>query len=144
MKILFLDVDGVLNSENTFRKHPNAHFPIDPYMVLLLDRIVHATGCRVVLSSSWRHHAESVEHIKKHICPILDITPTLNGVRGEEIREWMMRWQDGFHPEYEIITKFAIVDDDSDFLPGQPLFKTSWKEGLTDEIAQKIISHLNS
>jgi len=74
MKILFLDIDGVCNSQETFRKEPNQHFPIDPYMAFLVGKIQLDTDCKVVLSSSWRHHKESVEQLSKRLVPIHDIT----------------------------------------------------------------------
>ena len=144
MKVLFLDVDGVLNSEETFTKDPHAHFPIDAYMAFLVGRIEMNTCCKVVLSSSWRHHGESVEHIKKRVVPIFDITvsrPVVGGAemkeRGYEIQEWLDR-----HPE---VTHYAILDDDSDMLEEQlpNFFKTEWKTGLTTDIAEKVIQHLN-
>lgn len=58
MKFLFLDVDGVMNSEETLKKPNMTRDPqggvvgIDPYLALLVNRIIHATGCKVVLSSS--------------------------------------------------------------------------------------------
>lgn len=39
--------------------------------------------------------------------------------------------------------RYAILDDSSDFLWGQHLFRTTWAEGLTDEIADQVIAHLN-
>jgi len=65
VKILFLDIDGVCNSKDTFTKEPNAHFPIDNYMAFLVGKIQLDTGCEIVLSSSWRHHKESVEFLEK-------------------------------------------------------------------------------
>lgn len=144
MKVLFLDIDGVCNSAETFKKDPNAYFPIDPYMAFLVGRIEMNTCCKVVLSSAWRHHPESVEHVKKRIVPIFDLTksiPIAGGAemceRGKEIKEWLDR-----HPE---VTHYAILDDSSDMLPEQEpnFFKTNWQEGLTTEIAQNVITHLN-
>jgi HAD domain in Swiss Army Knife RNA repair proteins len=139
MKVLFLDIDGVLNSEETFRKRPEAYFPYDPYMVMLLHRIIEATGCQVVLSSSWRHHEPSKEFIRKTVCEFLSITPTLNTIRGEEIKAWLESDTATLPP----IERYAILDDDDDFLPDQPLFQTSWKIGLTEEITKNVIAHLN-
>ncbi len=69
MRILFLDVDGVLNSADWMRRRPKrptgledvAETPIDheirsidPDAVAALDAIVAQSGARVVVSSSWR------------------------------------------------------------------------------------------
>jgi hypothetical protein len=45
------------------------------------------------------------------------------------------------HPE---VTRYAIVDDNSDFHAFQPLFQTLWQIGITDEIANQITDYLNS
>ena len=39
---------------------------------------------------------------------------------------------------------YAILDDDADFLPHQWLFKTNFNDGITEEIAQAVIDHLNA
>jgi len=46
-KVLFLDMDGVVNKKGTFQKYPNAEFPIDPYCAFLVGKIqleMHNTG----------------------------------------------------------------------------------------------------
>ena len=50
LKVIFLDVDGVLNSKqdgNSIKLRTDSHFR-------LLQEIVKATGAKIVLSSSWR------------------------------------------------------------------------------------------
>lgn len=135
-KVLFLDVDGVLNSLNT--TNFSELYPIDPYKAFLVGRIQLQTGCEVVLSSSWRNHPEGIENVSKRVVRVLDKTPWLDGCRGDEIHAWLEQ-----HPEVE---KYAILDDDSDMLVYQApnFFKTTFEEGLTDEIAQAVIEHLNS
>lgn len=143
MKVLFLDIDGVCNCQDTFTKDPKAYFPLDAYMCFLVGRIEMSTCCKVVLSSSWRHSEESVEHIKKRIVPIFDKTPR-NPIdktkRGYEIQAWLDN-----HPE---VTRYAILDDDDDDMLEEQMpnfFKTSFTgEGLTTEIAEKVIKHLNA
>ncbi len=137
MKILFLDVDGVLNSAKS-SAHNNEVFALDPYMCLLVARICEQTGAEIVLSSSWRLSDESSEVIKQRVFPVfIDKTPDLHGStdRGCEIQAWM-----DVHPE---VTRYAILDDNPDFHPDQPLFKTDWEVGLTDEIAAQVVAHLN-
>ncbi len=142
MKILFLDVDGVVNCVTTAQRHRGA-IGIDPYMALLVDRIIQATKCEVVLSSTWRLWENSRKEVEQQVCKFIDVTksmPLIGGSemheRGKEIAEWLSR-----HPEVE---KYAILDDSTDFMPDQPLFKTSWSTGLTQEIANEVIAHLNS
>lgn len=146
MKILFLDIDGVVNSAVTAQRHRGV-IGIDPYMALLVGRIVEATGCKIVLSSTWRLFEESRKEVTKQVMPFIDVTPhmpIMGGAemceRGHEIKEWMESFQD----EGCLIERYAILDDNSDMLPEQMpnFFKTSWQEGLTEEIANKVIEHL--
>ena len=148
MKILFLDIDGVCNSAETFKAMGKQRFPLDPYMVFLVGKIQLDTDCKVVLSSAWRHHPESVEHINKYVVPIYDKTESCSsGIRGAEIHQWLNKNVEGFSSTGYKDDRFriAILDDDSDMLLWQKdcFFKTSWQKGLTKEIADKIINHLN-
>lgn len=136
-KILFLDVDGVINSrDSTIFK--GSLWPLDPYKAFLVGKIKLETNCDVVLSSSWRHHPDGVREVERRVVPIVDITPTLKNTsfRGDEVRSWLSK-----HPEVE---KYAVLDDDSDFYNDQPLFKTTFDSGLNDDIANNVISYLNS
>lgn len=134
MKVLFLDVDGVLNSRNTTNFHEL--YPIDSYMAFLIGRIQLQTGCEVVLSSSWRNHPEGVQNVSKRVVELLDKTPYLDGIRGDEVQAWLDK-----HPE---VDKYAILDDDMDFYVYQApnFFRTTFQDGLTDEIANAVIEHL--
>jgi len=144
MKILFLDIDGVVNNSDTSFKHNL--WPLDRYCAFLVGKIQLDTDCKVVLSSSWRHHPDGVKEVSDRIVPVLDITPNNTepggGIdfsrRGKEIKEWL-----DAHPE---VTRYAIVDDENDMLPEQQknFFKTDFNNGgLTDEIAARVIEHLN-
>lgn len=138
MKILFLDVDGVMNCQGTFTKDPNATFPIDQYMAFLVGKIVLETGCKVVLSSSWKHHKDSIDYIHRRIVNIYDTTPDVGSVRGDEIKAWLD------NSKYKV-DRYAILDDNSDMLPEQMpnFFKTQWLVGITEDIASAVITHLN-
>lgn len=139
IKVLFLDIDGVVNCKETFRTGGGA-FPLDPYMAFLVGKIQLDTECKVVLSSSWRHHEESVEIIKQRVVDLLDITPTLSSMRGDEVNLWFTSEKHGAKYEVE---RYAILDDDSDFYDDQPLFQTNWEIGLTEEIAKQVTDYLN-
>jgi len=164
MKYLFLDVDGVLNSARFFATQKLARDlrprDFDPYKVLLVHRICEATGARVVVSSSWRLGAESLERVKEVVGDLyLDKTPRHANYddRHAEIREWLES-----HPEYctsnpsscppfraaclGMHHRYAILDDDlvASHGHGVSFFKTEWYgDGLTDEIADAVIAHLN-
>lgn len=147
MKVLFLDIDGVVNCVTTAQRHRGA-IGIDPYMALLVDRIIQATGCRVVLSSTWRLFKESREEVRKQVCGFIDETPNLQGQdgvwgvvgRGHEIKAWLDKNKE------LVIDRYAILDDNTDMLEEQMpnFFNTLWSTGLTQEIANEVIAHLNS
>lgn len=137
MKVLFLDIDGVVNSRAT-TSFKNKLYPVDPHMAFMVGKIQLDTDCQVVLSSSWRHHPDGVAAVEKSIVKIYDKTPMLNaGVRGHEIQAWLDK-----HPEVE---RYAILDDDSDMLPEQlpNFFKTTFQNGLLESIAKEVTEHLN-
>lgn len=66
MKIIFLDIDGVLNSEKFYEKRHRCYekgipfavnWPfsdIDPDSVDILNKVIKATNARIVMSSTWR------------------------------------------------------------------------------------------
>ena len=57
MKIIFLDIDGVLNSRVYDRKRNwNEQTDIDETRLPLVKKIVDGTGAKIVLSSTWREH----------------------------------------------------------------------------------------
>lgn len=138
-KILFLDIDGVVNSVNNFNPKNTTMYPLDRYCAFLVGRIQLQTGCKVVLSSSWRHNPEAVQEVSTNVVELFDITGDEGKYRGDEVQAWLDRHQE--------VTKYAILDDDMDFYVYQApnFFKTRFmEEGLTDEIAEAVIKHLNS
>ena len=142
MKVIFLDIDGVLNSQETIYRCRGV-IGIDPYLVSIFNRIIFATDAEIVLSSSWRYHEDLCKEITQKVMPFMDKTPRMPirggseaKERGKEVNAWLKE-----HPE---VTKYAILDDDSDFFDDQPLFKTTWAKGITEEVAKAVIRHLNS
>lgn len=138
MKVLFLDVDGVLNKEGTkatvetiFGRFTG----LDQSLVnKLLIWLKEHEDVKVVLSSSWRldgrfDHAFT-NKLKEAGVTWIDETPNC-GHRGEDIYQWYMD-----HPE---VTHFAILDDTSDVHPvGKALVQTSAKTGLRDKDLKKL------
>lgn len=119
MKVLFLDIDGVLNSSRTavaFRGYPHDlttdHVAmLDPVGLNLIRGLCAIGGVSVVVSSAWRttHHWDAIGRALD--LPTMDRTPSLLGCRGDEIADWLKR-----HPDVEC---WAIIDDDADMLPDQ-------------------------
>ena len=136
MKVLFLDIDGVVNCEST-RVHFMGFIGIDPRRAAYVRHIVAATGCEIVLSSTWRYHEQDREEVRRKICDFLDVTPSVAWSRGGQIAAWLAD-----HPE---VTRYAILDDDTDILPSQQTnwFQTFWKTGLTQQVVDSVILHLS-
>ena len=151
-KILFLDIDGVLNSVNfTIRlESPWNRRDMDPETVKHLQRIVDETGCGIVISSTWRMLYDLGELKNMLIaagmisCPVFDVTPRLGHsgrIRGEEIEKWFH--QNDFLGFDANVTKYVCLDDDSDFIGYQPLVMVDNLIGLTSNHADKCIEILN-
>jgi hypothetical protein len=122
VKILFLDIDGVLNCHRTalaFGGYPfcakRQRNMFDEAAVTIIRGIVNRAGASIVLSSSWRLNSDWQEIGPAFDLPIIDRTPSLPGNRGTEIAAWLEK-----HPE---VDGYVIVDDDSDMLDEQlPFF----------------------
>lgn len=168
MKLLFLDMDGVLNSHAYMTKraeergkHPGdeetgedwRHWArwvsmIDPEAALRLKRILEATGAFIVISSSWRH-AHDYMMMRKILARagvmplgeppvVVGQTDILSDRRHKEIRLWLKS-----HPP---VDGFVILDDGSDAGEGfeDHFVKTDLCVGLTDEDAARAIAILGA
>lgn len=102
MKIIFLDIDGVLNSVRYDRQRTVNQGNIDETRLQLIKALVDETKALIVLSSSWRKHWEKDitqcdaigrainEVFAKYQLDIYDKTECLpNNDRAEEIRKWL-------------------------------------------------------
>lgn len=136
MRVLFLDIDGVLNSTRTCVALGDFPHDVTPKGLALFDQVAlkliralcHVGDIQIVLSSSWRIIHDYQELAVKLDLPIIDHTPNRwdpGQVRGHEIQAWLDE-----HPEVE---KYVIVDDDSDMLEEQKasFVKTFHEDGLT-------------
>ena len=152
-RLIFLDVDGVLNSEIFFTtaSEEARKTMIDENAVKLLNQL---EGSSVVISSSWGEDAIKplLEHGLK--LPIIGCTTHLHhkfewACRGNEIEEWLLEKYKGlgtkYGNEYDCDKySYVIFDDDSDMLLGQEghFIRTNRTCGLTQEDidkAQKIL-----
>jgi len=119
MKVIFLDIDGVINLIPQGRDEFGSLF--HPHLVENLKRLVEATGAKIVISSTWRLSGLSImkEMWNKRELPgdVIDITSSLMQqrnttlCRGEEIELWL-----NDHPE---VTNYVILDDDTDMNENQ-------------------------
>ena len=163
MKIIFLDLDGVLNHENFYVERTTRslreewhHRYFSPESVGLLNSITDKTGAKIVFSSTHRFHFKTFEELQEGFKlagvsgELIGITPKLffsdindSVPRGSEIDTWINYNIDLYEDRGKL--RYAILDDDSDMLFKQrySFFQTEYKDGLTKEIANKVIKHLN-
>jgi hypothetical protein len=135
MKVIFLDIDGVLNCNSTPnpRKFP---FMVDPVLLKRLQRLMELTDAAVVLSSSWRFDPAGIFSAKHYRIPFIDTIPDLpDQPRCEEILAWLRT-----HPKVE---RYIVLDDEDDELDPLPLFQPSKSTGLTNEIVEAAADYLN-
>lgn len=139
IKIIFLDIDGVLNGYGPaqvrtwqffqkiglgrwYKKHRRDPFGVHPEKVRRLAGLIRKTGARIVMSSSWRHgywqrdygklsSREKQLHdlFEKSGIEVMDITPARNDGRDMEIKEWLL-----LHAGQ--VENWIILDDESAIL----------------------------
>lgn len=147
MKVLFLDIDGVLclyarGVKNWGQSAEDDAF--DSGCCRRLKEIVDATGCKLVLSSSWRLEKQDIYTLLRQLAPygitrddFLGKTP-LGQKRGDEIMTYLQR-----HPE---VDTFLAVDDE-DFadncFPADKLLRTRQESGITPAIRDRAVRILN-
>jgi len=118
MKVIFLDIDGVLNSSVYDRQRTPKDGNIDKTRLVLVRELIEKTGAKIVLSSSWREHwkknpdecddigKELISEFASEGLEIYDKTPKVGYLeRSEEIRMWLKE-----NPDVE---GFVIFDDNS-------------------------------
>ena len=130
MKVIFLDIDGVLNCHKTPnpRKFP---YVIDDGLLARFRQLIERTGASVVLSSTWRYDPAGIFSAKHSGVPFIDITPDMpDQPRCREILTWIRN-----HPE---VTRYAVIDDEDDELDGLPFFQPSSRTGLTEKIVAAV------
>lgn len=134
LRVLFLDIDGVINSTRTAVVHFGYPHDLtkmerfDHVSLALIRRLCEVGGLSVVLSSTWRKSFHYHDVANALDLPIIGATDTNGLVRGEEIARYLELHQDSIDPD-----NYAIVDDDSDMLDCQlPRFvQTDGNEGLS-------------
>ena len=136
MKIVMLDIDGVLNSVRSViarskgRDRPTnithktfEERSLDVVAVNLLRRLCESTDAKIVISSTWRQGRTKEDFVNIfayygwHDFPIIGATPKLNTIRGNEIANWISSYTE--LNQSDPIEQYVILDDDSDMLPEQ-------------------------
>lgn len=139
MKVIFLDFDGVLNTE--FNDRDKYGHLFNQRCVDNLKYIIDNTGANIVISSTWRMSGLSVmiglwEHRKLPGKVISITTRKTDHYRGVEIEEWI----DKYHPD-----NYVILDDNCDMLDNQlsSFICVDGLDGLSHDDSLRAIKILN-
>lgn len=153
MKVIFLDIDGVLNTKS-YRENPEVDYfeqPISDIHMCLLEYLVKSTGAKIVLSSTWREYWEPGEEqsdrfgyyinelFSKYSLEIYDKTPEHRD-RSDEIDAWKNLHQ-GEIESYVILDDFDFEWSEEN---GKHLVKTTDEVGLDEEAVERAVRVLNS
>lgn len=142
MKVIFLDIDGVL-AVHMQDRHDQFGAAFHPQFINNLKSIIDTTNAKIVISSSWRFSGLNIMKLmweyRKLPGEVIDITPSLRlqhggGIsfynnkinqhptpkihgysipRGCEIEYWLN------NESLELIDSYVIIDDDTDMLYDQ-------------------------
>ena len=169
-KVIFLDVDGVLNSSRTLYES----ISLEDDLILNLKEIVNKTKAKIILSSSWRLSTEAVATL---IDKLDKFGLAISGMTYDGVDlDWLEKYEFDVTKKYSD-TKFdydenrqikithdrgaeifkwlhdhddcayVILDDEIEdikpYFSESVIVKTSYKTGLTKEDVKKAIQILN-
>ena len=156
-RIVFCDVDGVLNTRET-RARPSAvdtqfghpmfhpsHLPTAD-MLQRLSFILHATDAALVLSSTWRLHCEHRRNLSALMCEhgikILGDTPDLSRAHGDRVDE-CIQWlsQNAPNAAFIIVDDLDLVGMNRKMQPSH-FVRTDDECGLTPELVEQAVIKL--
>lgn len=171
MKVIFLDIDGVLNSAQSANfwysktannvKHPILEdwsatleeYQTSDFCPISVTNLCEALSLlpeiKIVISSTWRL-SKSVEDLKKIFSPwpiiankIIDKTPCLRlQERGDEIKAWLDEHKKHCKVDDQI-SDFVIIDDDNDMnVLEQYLIRTDSNVGLDWNKMKEVVKRL--
>jgi hypothetical protein len=167
--LVFLDVDGVLNSAATrnfahFQDDAKFDAPSEEMTRIFCNQIVHPTKAKVILSSTWRlkehKYAEVREALAKHGVQIVGATANremlhVDNQRPDEIGEFIETYEKETN---STVKNWVAIDDlplDLFAQEGRPqspgncltkahFVKTSDATGLTEDLAREAVRKLNA
>lgn len=144
MKVIFLDIDGVLNKHGwAERKDPW----IEDSKLKLISKLCKETGAKIVLASNWRetwfepmfYENDSTAIYWGHKkfdemkIDVIGITPRV-GSRGEEIKKYLL--------DNPNITNYVSIDDT--VVDVEDFVRTNGEIGLTENDCKKAAHFLES
>lgn len=137
----FLDVDGVLNNEQDWRKP----FTVNASCLSCFKEVISRDkDAHIILSSTWRtgltvtgatmdKEALLNEYMARLGLTIEGVTPITNKTRQEEIEYYVRR---------NGVTKYIVLDDDRSLFPRVAeinIYFTNYKTGLTAHDVKQIL-----
>ena len=154
MKIIFLDIDGVLNTDRQIRINNLNQIDcikFDQEAMENLKKIIEKTQAGIVITSTWRIHQSKSDYLWRELirnfqdCDIdsgliIDITPIIDLKMKPEIRELeISKWL-----STKDVEKFVILDDqwnmgklNDHFIRCLPF------NGITNKIVEEVIKKLS-
>ena len=150
MKVIFLDIDGVIITDMTLKERLKKNSLANPECIEQLNRIISETDAKIVISSAWRFCG--IQEMQLLLIfwgcngEVIGATDDLNEldvdnrVRSNEILSYLK--------SYKNISNFVILDDcfvydfENCCGPTNKLIKTKCNTGLTKELADKAIEIL--
>lgn len=155
-KVIFLDIDGVLNSEEFFIKRDKKHikaleeenkdylvYDLDKKAVKILNETLNLTNCEIVLSSSWRIFGlERVNNALKEVGFKYEINykTTMDDMdRGLQIKKFA---------EENNVENYIVLDDESfdidKHITLERFIKTNWRTGMLECHKNRIVSYFKN
>ena len=149
MNIIFLDVDGVINSISNLKmvlasgkkQLSGINYPFDDRCLKNLKRIVEETDAYIVITSVYRKDPKHLKVLLQILEEydlarrVIGLTPVLNTNKGDEIKAFLLS-----------ITQpcnYVILDDDNDVQElEEHLVQTNEYYGLTQNKADEAIKKL--
>lgn len=149
MKVVFLDFDGVLNTDSYIRSCGYDGLILDPSKMRLLKKIIESTDAKIVLTTSWKEHWEKDSTkcdasgklmntvFARYGLEIFDKIPHM-----KEREDGIANWLDA-NPEaknYVILDDFAL---EGNMISGHLVRTSAFRDGLEDEHMRQAIQILN-
>lgn len=151
MNLIFLDIDGTLNSTRYYEANKplplGTEGAIDPDACRIMNKLTDRPGFITVISSSWK--TQGLEKVKRYLssrglrASIIGSTPTLINInRSHEIMEWL-RQADYMGFKWN---RYMVIDDLADANCGGLPFSTygaflhlNHVDGITEEAVQRAL-----
>lgn len=159
MKLLFLDMDGVINCETTLKSGEEKKTGIfwweryDEQLVKRVYNLCEDYDFKIICSSTWRNSYDDLNQLKScyeriglNSNRLIGITPSFNTLRREEIRSCISSFLIN-----DITIDLVVVIDDEIFAKPKDTFQipcyfchTSWGDGYSKKVDKKVRKFLEN